>query len=123
MVKMMYKGGKSMIAKDIAVELVKNGFENYYEPFLGSAAVAVAISELVDVPMFLSDNHPDLILMWNDLKQGWIPPDFVSKEEHHQLKYEEPSALRGFVGFGMSFGGDFYHGYAQNKRGTDYCGE
>ena len=65
-----------------------------------------------------SDNHEDLILMYQALQEGWEPPRTVTREEYIALKDAEPSALRGFVGFGVSFGGKWFGGYATN-RGSD----
>ena len=36
---------------------------------------------------------------------------------------DENPALAGFVGFGCSFGGKWWGGYAKDKRGDDYCGQ
>ena len=36
---------------------------------------------------------------------------------------DENPALTGFVGFGCSFGGKWWGGYAKDKRGDDYCGQ
>jgi DNA adenine methylase len=71
---------------------------------------------------FGSDLHPDLIEMWNSLQSGWIPPDIVSREEYHLLKNsKEISALKGFVGFGCSFSGKWFGGYAGNNTGRNYA--
>jgi DNA adenine methylase len=48
---------------------------------------------------------------------GWIPPSDICEDEYNLFKYDEPSALRGFVGFGASFGGKWFGGYA---RGYNY---
>jgi len=87
----------------------------YLEPFLGSAATFVKIA-----PHFTTsigtDIHPDLILMWQALCNGWIPPDTISREEYQALKKAEPSALRGMVGFGSSFRGKWFGGYDPMDR-------
>lgn len=36
---------------------------------------------------------------------------------------DENPTLTGFVGFGCSFGGKWFGGYAHDKRGDDYCGQ
>lgn len=63
--------------------------------------------------------------MWTALQNGWIPPDAVSKEEYYAIKAnpDADKALTGFVGFGCSFGGKWWGGYATDKRGDDYCGQ
>ena len=62
-----------------------------------------------------SDIHPDLMLMWDAvLNQDWVPPVEVSYALYQELRYStEHSALRGFVGFGGSFGGRWFEGYAR----------
>ena len=64
----------------------------------------------------LSDAHPDLVLMWQAVLDGWVPPSDVSEELYQELKNAEPSALRGFVGFACSFGGKFFRGFAREGR-------
>lgn len=61
--------------------------------------------------------QPDLILMWNAVLGGWDPPASLTREEWYVLKDSEPSALRGFAGFGCSFGGRFFQGYAKESPG------
>jgi DNA adenine methylase len=58
-----------------------------------------------------ADSHPDLILMWSALAQGWQPPEEVSREEYYAAKAEPPSAKRGFIGFGASFAGKWWGGF------------
>lgn len=54
-----------------------------------------------------SDNHEDLILMWQALMRGETEPFAdVTETEYVSLKTATPSARRGFAGFGSSFGGD-----------------
>lgn len=62
---------------------------------------------------YAGDAHPDLVLMWRAIAQGWTPPEHVSEEEYQALRHAAPSALRGFVGFGCSFGAKWFGGYAR----------
>ena len=109
---MRYVGGKTRIAKWVAehVSSLTNGHNTYLEPFVGSGATFVKLA-----PRFQSaiaaDDHADLILMWKALAAGWDPPEHVSKDEYVALRAAEPSALRGFVGFGASFSGKWFGGY------------
>lgn len=109
---MNYLGGKAMIAKWVAehVLLRKGDRTHYLEPFLGSGAVFREIAPHFSTTV-ASDIHPDLILMWQALVNGWIPPETITREEYQQLKKAEPSALRGIVGFGSSFRGKWFGGY------------
>lgn len=111
---MRYLGGKSRIAKALTQVILANTEhrERLIEPFCGGGAMTAALA-----PHFrqvcATDIHEDLILMWQELQKGWRPPDFVSEEEYIALKKDPPSALRGFVGFGCSFGGKWFGGYAR----------
>ncbi|MGV2853748.1 DNA adenine methylase [Glutamicibacter sp. AGC13] len=117
-------GGKGRIAKKIA-ESISNHIPHhsgtYWEPFIGGGAIAAKLGNQFDTANY-SDIHPDLMLMWQALHDGWEPPSVVSYDEYQELRYaEQPSALRGFVGFGGSFGGRFFEGYARgghNANGT-----
>lgn len=110
---MRYVGGKTRIAKWVAEHalLYANGECNsYLEPFVGSGAVTALLA-----PHFkkvcLGDAHEDLILMWQAIASGWVPPAEIDKELYYQLKQAQPSALRGLVGYGASFGGKWFGGY------------
>ncbi len=113
---MKYLGGKSRIAKQLASYLnqyiIDNSITNYIEPFCGAAWVTQEIACNTRVAM---DIHPDLIMMWKELQRGWVPPEVVSEQEYAELKKQESSALRGFVGFGSSFSGKWFGGYARSK--------
>ena len=69
--------------------------------------------------VYASDAHEDLMLMWQAVQDGWVPPSNVSLEEYQALRDAEPSALRGFVGFGGSFGGKWFGGYARGGFNAD----
>ncbi len=127
---MKYLGGKSRIAKQISSYLNKviedNKIERYIEPFCGACWITQEINP--NIIRVACDIHPDLILMWQELTKGWIPPENISEEEYKDLKSAPSSALRGFVGFGSSFGGKFFGGYARsyNKEGKlsrNHCKE
>lgn len=111
---MRYVGGKSRIAKWIASEIakVKGDRSVYVEPFAGGLNSFEECAPLFERAV-ASDAHPDLIMMWQELLfGGWVPPESVLKDEYDALRRESPSALRGLVGFGASFGGKWFGGYA-----------
>lgn len=118
---MQYLGGKSRIGKNIAD--VINGLlrpnQSYVEPFIGSGWVLQYINK--DRIRIASDIHPDLILMWKALQQGWIPPSTISEDEYNKLRHADPSPLRGFTGFGCSFGGRWFGGYARGSIDRNYA--
>ena len=117
-------GGKSRISKQIA-EVLNSAIDKntpFVSLFCGSCAIESKVQADVKI---LNDKHPYLIAMWQALQNGWMPPDAVTKEEYYHVKanMDENPALTGFVGFGCSFGGKWWGGYAKDKRGDDYCGQ
>ena len=117
-------GGKSRISKQIA-EVLNSAIDKdtpFVSLFCGSCAIESKVQADVKI---LNDKHPYLIAMWQALQNGWMPPDVVTKEEYYRVKanMDENPALTGFVGFGCSFGGKWWGGYAKDKRGDDYCGQ
>lgn len=111
-VEMRYVGGKTRIAAWVEqhVSSLANGHTTYLEPFVGSGATFVRLAPRFQSAI-ASDEHADLILMWQALASGWDPPEHVSKDEYVALRTAKPSALRGFVGFGASFSGKWFGGY------------
>ena len=119
---MRYLGGKNRLAKQIAPIILEYAEECgsfiYYEPFLGSAAIAQKLVNLGFDPanMFLSDSSLDLISMYNCIKNGWVPPSIVSEAEYKEaMKSKAPTGQRGFIGYGCSWGGKFFGGYARGE--------
>ena len=75
--------------------------------------------------MILNDKHEYLIQMLKSVQQGYELPDHISEEEYKKISNnkDENPALTGFVGFGCSFGGKWFGGYARNKTGTNYAAQ
>lgn len=115
---MRYMGGKSRISKELAAVILGHTSkrEVYVEPFVGGGAMAEKLAPHFGQTI-ISDLHADLMLMWNAvINKGWVPPTEVSYEQYQDLRYaDDSSALRGFVGFGCSFGGRWFEGYARYK--------
>lgn len=113
---MRYVGGKTRLSSWVAGHLVEygEGCIRYIEPFLGSAAVMSRMAPKVRESIG-SDLHPDLILMWTALQSGWLPPDKITREEYEVLRNAEPSALRGLVGFGASYGGRWFASFVERS--------
>jgi DNA adenine methylase len=110
---LQYMGGKFRIVKPLTSFLEEQrAGRPFVEPFVGAAWVTASMSGI----RISSDIHPDLILMWQAIQAGWIPPSTVTEEEYNQLRTAEPSALRGFVGFGCSFAGKWFGGYARSGK-------
>ena len=119
---MMYLGGKSRLAKRIGAAILENTNQRgqYIEPMIGGGSVFFELAPHFQ-KSFGGDIQEDLILMYQALADGWVPPDTVTEEEWRELRDSPPSALRAFAGFGCSFGGKFFGGYARNAKGGNYA--
>lgn len=121
MIYIQYFGGKTRTYKQIAQILNTYREENqiFLSPFVGGAWV----EQLIEYPKQCYDKHPYLIAMYKELQKGWIPPTELSEEEYKYIKShpDEKPYLTGFVGFGCSFSGKWFGGYARNKTGRNYC--
>lgn len=121
-------GGKCRISNEIAsiINPFTWGQDEDHRPFVSLFCGSCAIEAKVKADIKIcNDIHPYLIAMWEGLQNGWTPPDTISKEEYQYIKAhkDENPALTGFVGFGCSFGGKWFCGYAHDKRGVrNYCG-
>jgi DNA adenine methylase len=129
---MKYLGGKQRLGKHLSPVLKelwndvneKSGkqLDGYLEPFCGSLGVFRNMTDLPTNRMIANDYHPDLIQMWNEVKDGtFIYPTSVSEDEYLAAKkLQSPNALKSFIGFGMSFGGRFFgafaHKYMNEKK-------
>lgn len=117
---MRYLGGKARIAKEIT-DLINNYVrqnQTYYEPFVGGCN----IFPLIDAPKKVAaDINQSIILFYQALAKGWVPPTYCSKEEYTLLKKAEPSPLKGFIGMSCGFGGVFMGTYAKDDKGRNYC--
>jgi len=86
---------------------------------MGSGAVLTQMEN----PRIGADANVDLMLMWKALLGGWEPPDTLSEAEYAALRHAPSSALRAFAGFGCSFSGKWFGGYARGAVGRNYAKE
>jgi len=109
---MRYVGGKHRIAKWIEEHVVPliNGHSTYIEPFVGSGAIFQRLAPRFSKAV-AADAHLDLILLLQAVAEGWLPPETVSREDYVAVRGGPPSAVRGFIGFGASFGGKWFGGH------------
>lgn len=111
-----YQGSKRRIAKYILPHVLKHRTNNQtiVEPFCGGCN----FTECVDGPRIAMDINPYLISMWHSIVyKGWDPPSEVSEELYKDVKNNKElydPALVGFIGFGCSFGGKWFGGYARS---------
>lgn len=120
---MRYMGSKRRIVKQIRDAILERvpveNREWYVEPFVGGMN-----SFQVIAPEFrqsvAADVSVDLMEMWRAvLCKGWEPPKVVSVEDYNAARHAESSAHRGFIGFGCSFGGKWFGGYARGGKNAD----
>ena len=121
---MRYVGGKSRIARQIA-EIINNfagGGQCFVSLFCGSCVIESLVNADIKI---LNDKHEYLIEMYKGLQNDYKLPDNLTQEEYYYIKEHKNNdkILTGFVGFGCSFGGKWFGGYARNKGGTNYCGQ
>lgn len=118
---MRYFGGKARIAKQLAEFLqsqLKEG-QPFVDAFCGSCNVVSKINAPVRIA---NDLHAELIAMHKAVQDGWIPPSSVSEVEYTTAKTgEATSYLKAFVGFGLSYSGKYFGGYARDGSGRNYC--
>jgi DNA adenine methylase len=114
---MHYNGGKAAVAKEFASIIAsREGGGVYWEPFVGAASV-ICRPELSKFQRKGSDASKWIIALLIAVKQGWVPPTHVSEEEYLAAKANDPALsvqLRAFIGYGCSFGGKWFGGYARS---------
>lgn len=121
-----YFGGKSRISKEIAAFIsseakISNG--TFISLFCGSCAVETKVQGYDKI--ICNDAHRYLIAMLRDAQSGRIFPGSVSEDDYREIRAnpDEDPGLAGFVGFGCSYAGKWFGGYARNKRGDNYAAQ
>lgn len=111
-----YMGSKRRVAKELAAVL--EGYRKPGQPFVSPFCGSCAVEMEMRPPVLASDANPYLIALLTALRDGWVPPTEVSEDFYKDVRackaLYEPH-LVGFVGFGCSFGGRWFEGYARGK--------
>lgn len=117
---MQYLGGKQRLGKRLAAVLQPYITDTYMEPFVGGAGVIQHID--AKYRYGLDANHA-LIALWKALQNGWEPPEHLSEDEYRRLKEaKDPNdPMTAFAGFGCSFGGKWFGGFARNAENHNYA--
>ena len=118
---MKYMGSKNRHAKYIIPIVTRNrkSHQWYVEPFVGG----FNLIDKITGNRLANDSNEYLIALFRAIQAGWTPPDFVSEQEYSDIKNNNadyPNYLVGFVGFGCSYAGKWFGGYA---RGVDTKGK
>lgn len=116
---MKYFGGKVRLGLQLAdiINEIRLA-DSYHEPFCGMYSVGRHIKTRERSG---ADAHPDLVLLLKAVQDGWVGPQNISEFTYNICKKSSPSALRAFVGFGCSFGGKFFGGYARDRTKRNYA--
>ena len=121
---MQYMGGKARLAKRLAPyierELARPDIVAYVEPFMGGGNVFCQVRVRPGQTKHGSDLHAELMALWQYVQAGGELPDVVTEADYARAKAGEgPAWWRGFVGFGCSFGGKWFGGFARGGHGAD----
>ena len=123
-----YHGGKQRIGKQLSniiyeesmdIEETENfKIKGYCEPFCGMLGVYQHIPELFKdhkpkLKYKAGDENKSVIMMWKEVKTGWVPPVSVSEKKYNKLKNVK-SAEAGYVGHQYSWGGKYFKAYSPN---------
>jgi DNA adenine methylase len=118
---MQYLGGKTRIAKELGPYLAAR-LEGrvLVEPFCGALNITVTQTG----PRIAADANPYLFMLYSALRAGWSPPEVLSEEGWCEIRrhMDVSDPLTAFAGFGCSFGGKWFAGYA-GRSGRNYAGE
>jgi DNA adenine methylase len=91
---------------------------SYWEPFVGSGQM---LQRVRAARRFGSDLDHNIIDLLKAVQRGWQPPRALTVEEHKHWRRRARAGVRhpmvAFAGYGCSFGGGFFAGYARDKRG------
>lgn len=112
---MQYVGGKWKAGKRYAAMIAPKG--PWWEPFCGGLNVTMHLAKS-PYKGLVSDINEDLIGLFKAVRGGWKPPVNVTRDEYYAAKESPSSPLRTFIGFGCSFSGKWFGGYAKNGTFT-----
>lgn len=123
---MRYHGGKSKIATSIA-SVILNTIQKERELvslFCGTCSVEAKLAPHFE-HVVCNDKHEYLIEMLRGVQNGYELPESITEEQWRYIKdhRDEDKVLTGFVGFGCSFGGRWFEGYARDRTGTNYAAQ
>ena len=121
---MKYMGSKNRIAKDILPIILKGRKPNqwYVEPFVGGCNII----DKVDGNRVGSDFNEYVISLFKGIQEGFVPPDHVTEIEYKNTqKNRTINPLTAFIGFGCSYSGKWFGGYARGNTNAghprNYC--
>lgn len=112
---MRYFGGKAKISKPLSAYL--NSQLKYNQPFYDLFAGSCNVVSKIDGnrSRYANYMHKELIAMWQYVLDGGDLPTEITEAQYQGIRQSEtaPDWLKGFVGFGCSFAGKWWGGYAR----------
>lgn len=117
---MNYLGGKAQIARKLtaAINREVGSATPCWEPFMGSGGMTEQLARTRRGTA--SDAHAALMSMWIALQNGWVPPVTVTHEMYKRAReLPDSDPTKAFIGFGCSFGGKWFAGFAKDLNHVD----
>jgi DNA adenine methylase len=116
---MRYLGGKFRIAAALAGEVNRIAAGRpVWEPFCGGLNVSARLRGRG----LASDVDAPLIALYRAIRSGWDPPVELSEGEYRDARnLPDDNPLKAFAGYGCSFGGKWFGGYARGGVGRNYA--
>ena len=119
---MQYFGGKQRTSAKLAAFMrpYVEARGAYVEPFVGGASMMAVQPAAVRVG---GDANVALISMWRALAGGWEPPETITEVQYAEVSRlcDLYDPLTAFVGFGVSFAGKWFGGFARGGAGRNYA--
>lgn len=119
---MKYTGSKRRYAEELKSLILPYRLEGmtWVEPFVGGGNMISTISGR----RIGSDSHSYLIALLTAIRDGWVPPEYVTEDEYNHIKRNQdlyPPSMVGFAGFSCPFGGKWMRGFARCRSGRNYA--
>lgn len=119
---MQYVGSKRQLAKHLLPTMLaeRNPGQWWVEPFVGGGNMIDQVPGLLRLG---NDSNEFIIALLQAVRDGYVPPSYISKEEYHAIRanpHNYPKKLVGFAATACSFGGKWFSSYAFNNKGTNY---
>lgn len=114
---MRYLGGKSKISR-ILVAAIRPHMRGraFWDAFCGGLSMSLELSAAAGAGL-VTDANPALIALYRAVAAGWNPPELVSLEMYEAAKaLPDTDPMKAYVGFGCSFGGKWFGGYARSNK-------
>lgn len=121
---MRYLGGKHVAGKYIVPHLLRAAGPDtrIWDACCGGLHIAARLAK-AGRAVYCTDVHPSLIALYRAVAAGWDPPEHVSRETHKAARaLPDSDPMKAFCGFGCSFGGGWFCGYAR-AAGRDFPSE